>query len=167
MEAMSDRRHDSWTRDYRLSHCEGYAVHSPDGRVGYVEQVVPPPELGEPVALRIRTGHDGEPTLTVIPIDVVREVHPWRERILVEGSSDSATTPERRNVVAETKVQFQARRGDILVVHGHAVGKPERTGEILEVLGEPGHEHYRVRWEDERETFVYPSSDTSIRRAKR
>jgi Domain of unknown function (DUF1918) len=69
--------------------------------------------------------------------------------------------------VAKTKVQFQARRGDVLVVHGHAVGKPERTGEILEVLGEPGHEHYRVRWEDEHETLVYPSSDVSVRRGKR
>jgi hypothetical protein len=88
MAVMSDRRpHDSWTRDYRLSHCEGYAVHSPEGRVGYVEQVVPPPELGEPVALRVRTEHDGEPALTLIPIDVVREVSPWRERILVEDSS--------------------------------------------------------------------------------
>lgn len=69
--------------------------------------------------------------------------------------------------MAKTKVQFQARRGDVLVVHGHAVGQPERTGEILEVLGGPGHEHYRVRWEDEHETLVYPSSDVSVRRKKR
>lgn len=69
--------------------------------------------------------------------------------------------------MAKTKVQFQARRGDVLVVHGHAVGQPERTGEILEVLGEPGHEHYRVRWEDQHETLVYPSSDVSVRRKKR
>jgi Domain of unknown function (DUF1918) len=68
--------------------------------------------------------------------------------------------------MAGTKAQFEAKRGDVLVVHGHAVGKPERTGEILEVLGEPGHEHYRVRWEDEHETFVYPSSDISVRRAR-
>jgi hypothetical protein len=30
------------------------------------------------------------------------------------------------------------------------------------VLGEPGHEHYRVRWEDGSETIVYPSSDAKV-----
>lgn len=55
----------------------------------------------------------------------------------------------------------------MLVVHGHAVGQPERAGEILEVLGDPGHEHYRVRWDDEHESLVYPSSDVSIRRGGR
>jgi Domain of unknown function (DUF1918) len=66
--------------------------------------------------------------------------------------------------MADTKTRFQAKRGDQLVVHGHAVGKTARTAEILEVLGEPGHEHYRVRWDDEHESFVYPSSDVSVRR---
>jgi Domain of unknown function (DUF1918) len=55
----------------------------------------------------------------------------------------------------------------VLVVHGHAVGQLERSGEILEVLGEPGHEHYRVRWDEEHESLVYPSSDVSIRQSKR
>jgi hypothetical protein len=32
----------------------------------------------------------------------------------------------------------------------------------MEVLGEPGHEHYRVRWEDGHESVFYPSSDASI-----
>ena len=69
--------------------------------------------------------------------------------------------------MAETKTTSGARRGEVVVIHGHAVGQPERKGEILEVLGEPGHEHYRVRWEDGRETLVYPSSDMSVRPAKR
>jgi hypothetical protein len=50
-----------------------------------------------------------------------------------------------------------------VVVHGHRVGEAERLGEILEVIGEPGHEHYRVRWDDGRESIFYPSSDTSVR----
>jgi hypothetical protein len=88
MATMSEHgRHDSWTRDYRLSHCEGYSVHSPERRVGYVEQVVPSPELGEPVALRIRSYLDDEFALILVPIDVVRDVLPWRERILVEAPS--------------------------------------------------------------------------------
>lgn len=53
--------------------------------------------------------------------------------------------------------------GDVVVIEGHHVGEGRRTGEILEVLGETGHEHYRVRWEDGRETVFYPSGDATIR----
>ncbi len=53
--------------------------------------------------------------------------------------------------------------GDVVVVHGHRVGEPSRTGEILEVLGEPGHEHFNVRWEDEHVSVFYPSSDATVR----
>lgn len=37
--------------------------------------------------------------------------------------------------------------GDVLVVTGHRVGEAQQLAEILEVLGEPGHERFRVRWE--------------------
>ena len=59
----------------------------------------------------------------------------------------------------------EARVGDIVVVSGHHVGDRERLGEIIEVLGEDGHAHYRVRWEDGRETVFYPGSDATIRPA--
>lgn len=52
--------------------------------------------------------------------------------------------------------------GDVVQVHRHRVGEVARKGEILEVLGEPGHEHYRVRWDDDRESVFYPSSDAVI-----
>ena len=39
-----------------------------------------------------------------------------------------------------------ARAGDQIVVEGRAVGVAAKTGEILEVLGDPGHERFRVRW---------------------
>lgn len=52
--------------------------------------------------------------------------------------------------------------GDVIVIKGHRVGESRRVGEIVEVLGEPGHEHYRVRWDDGRETVFFPSSDASI-----
>jgi hypothetical protein len=55
----------------------------------------------------------------------------------------------------------------VILIEGHRVGEGGRSGEILEVLGEPGHEHYRVRWEDGRETVFYPSSDATIHRAAR
>ena len=51
-----------------------------------------------------------------------------------------------------------------ITVSAHRVGEHGRTGEILEILGEPGHEHYRVRWEDGKEAVFSPSSDAIIRR---
>ena len=53
--------------------------------------------------------------------------------------------------------------GDVAVISGHRVGEPERTGEILEVLGEPGHLHYRVRWDDGHQSLFHPGSDATIR----
>jgi hypothetical protein len=53
--------------------------------------------------------------------------------------------------------------GDVVEVHGHRVGEAPRLGEVLEVMGEPGHEHYRVRWEDGHESILYPSSDAIVR----
>ena len=53
--------------------------------------------------------------------------------------------------------------GDVIAIHGHHVGEAERTGEVLEVLGESGHEHFRVRWEDGHESVFYPSNDAIIR----
>ena len=35
------------------------------------------------------------------------------------------------------------------------------------MLGEPGHEHYRVRWEAGDETVFYPSNDATIQHADR
>ena len=62
-----------------------------------------------------------------------------------------------------TAETYKARPGDHVVIEGHKVGDGRREGEILEVLGGIEHEHYRVRWEDGRETIFYPSSDASIR----
>ena len=45
------------------------------------------------------------------------------------------------------------------VAHGHARGL---AGQRLVRLGDPGHEHYRVRWEDEHESIVYPADGISI-----
>jgi Domain of unknown function (DUF1918) len=59
--------------------------------------------------------------------------------------------------------RYWARVGDMVDVTGHRVGESGRTGEILEVIGAPGHEHYRVRWQDEHESILYPSSDAIVR----
>jgi Domain of unknown function (DUF1918) len=65
-----------------------------------------------------------------------------------------------------TQTSAKTRAGDIVVVEGHRVGEGRRIGEILEVLGEPGREHYRVRWDDDHESVFYPSNDAVIRHAK-
>lgn len=54
------------------------------------------------------------------------------------------------------------RVGDIVVISGHRVGESKRTGEILELLGEPDHRHFRVRWDDGHESLFYPSSDATF-----
>lgn len=56
-----------------------------------------------------------------------------------------------------------ARAGDVVVVHGHTAGDPGRTGVIVEVLGAPGHPHFRVRWDEEHESLYWPGSDATIR----
>ena len=69
--------------------------------------------------------------------------------------------------MAQTETVFRGQIGDLVVIEGHRVGQGQRIGEVLEVLGEPGHEHYRVRWEDERETVFYPSNDAIIQHSER
>ena len=68
--------------------------------------------------------------------------------------------------MAETTEIFRGQAGDLVIVEGHHVGESRRIGEILEVIGEAGHEHYRVRWDDGRETVFYPSSDATIKPAE-
>ena len=66
--------------------------------------------------------------------------------------------------MAET-TELETKPGDLIVIEAHHVGGGHRTGEILEVLGESGHEHYRVRWDDGAETVFYPSNDARIEHA--
>ena len=57
-----------------------------------------------------------------------------------------------------TKQQSQhPSAGDWIEVHAPAQGRGMQRGQILEVLGRPGHEHYRVRWSDDHESIYYPA----------
>ncbi len=47
--------------------------------------------------------------------------------------------------------------GDWIEVHARTQGAPPRKGEILEVLGQPGREHYRVKWDEVHESIFYPA----------
>lgn len=54
---------------------------------------------------------------------------------------------------------MQVHKGDVLRFTGHTVGTPEHRAEVLEVLGREGEPPYRVRYEDGRETEIFPGSD--------
>jgi hypothetical protein len=66
--------------------------------------------------------------------------------------------------MAKTVHGEPARAGDEIVVTGHAVGQAQRTAVIVEVLGDPGHERFRVRWEDGHESVFFPGEDAVVRR---
>ncbi|MGZ4372375.1 MAG: DUF1918 domain-containing protein [Gaiellaceae bacterium] len=61
----------------------------------------------------------------------------------------------------------RAHVGDLIVVHGHRLGEPTRTGEILEVLGAAEHERYRVQWDDGHESVFTLGSDAVIQHVDR
>jgi rRNA processing protein Gar1 len=67
----------------------------------------------------------------------------------------------------DERSQQQAKAGDVVAVHGHHLGEPERLGEILEVLGQPDHVHFRVRWDDDHESIFYPGSDATVHLRRR
>src|SRR5450759_5175874 len=54
-----------------------------------------------------------------------------------------------------------ARVGDWLEARG-IHGEPARRGQIVEILGEPGHEHYKVHWDERHESIVYPADGVQI-----
>ena len=54
--------------------------------------------------------------------------------------------------------------GDIVEITGHSVGDAPRRAEVIEVVGEGEHEHYRVRWEDAHESVLFPGSDAHFHR---
>jgi hypothetical protein len=69
--------------------------------------------------------------------------------------------------VTAVEQKARTRVGDLIEICGHRQGEPGRLGEILAVLGGPGHERYLVRWDDDRECIFYPGSDATIRRARK
>ena len=64
-----------------------------------------------------------------------------------------------------TQQKAGARPGDVVEVKVRHVGDAPRTGEIVEVLGDPSHPHFQVRWDDGHESIFYPSSDSFVRPA--
>ena len=61
---------------------------------------------------------------------------------------------------AET-IEAGARVGDWVEVLGSS-GEPIRRGEIVELLGGPGREHFQVRWDENYESMVFPRPGVRI-----
>lgn len=61
---------------------------------------------------------------------------------------------------------MQAAVGDRLHIHGHAVGDPDRTGEIVEVKGQAGAPPYLVKFDDGHTRLVFPGPDAVVEARK-
>lgn len=57
---------------------------------------------------------------------------------------------------------MRAAVGDRLHVHGRVVGQKDSTAEIIEVHGADGAPPYLVRYDDGRESLVFPGPDASV-----
>jgi len=57
---------------------------------------------------------------------------------------------------------MQIEVGSRIVIHGARVGSAERHGEVLEVRGEGGAPPYLVRFDDGRESLIFPGADCQI-----
>ncbi|WP_307873713.1 MULTISPECIES: DUF1918 domain-containing protein [unclassified Frankia] len=76
-----------------------------------------------------------------------------------------ARLPTRPAPVANARRgRGQASVGDQIVIHRHAVGEPDRDGEIIEARSPAGDPPFLVRWSDTgKVTFFYPGPDAEIR----
>jgi uncharacterized protein CbrC (UPF0167 family) len=75
----------SWTDEYWLCHCEGFRVDTPDGHLGFVEEIVWSDDGAKPIALRVRSSF-GRRGLVTVGIDDVVEVPQDGSSILVRAS---------------------------------------------------------------------------------
>lgn len=66
--------------------------------------------------------------------------------------------------MVKTVQGLPARSGDEILIAGHSVGQPSRKAVIREVLGDVGHERFRVVWEDGHESILFPGEDSVVRR---
>jgi hypothetical protein len=57
---------------------------------------------------------------------------------------------------------MEARAGDRVVVEAKKVGQARRSGEVVRVEGEDGHQRLWVRWDDGHETLFVPSAGVIV-----
>jgi hypothetical protein len=81
-----------------------------------------------------------------------------------EKGATIAMHDEKEETMVKTVKGAPAQPGDEILITGHAVGDAPKAAKIVEVMGEPGHQRFRVRWEDGHESIFFPGDDAVIRR---
>ena len=75
---------------------------------------------------------------------------------------DAGIPRERFNQIAmPAKTTSSAHVGDWIEARG-LHGQPSRRGQIVELLGHDEHEHYRVHWDEQHESILYPADGIII-----
>jgi len=74
---------------------------------------------------------------------------------------DAGITADRFNELTMTPKTTTAHVGDWIEARG-LHGEPSRRGQIVELLGHDAHEHYRVRWDEQHESILYPADGIII-----
>lgn len=57
---------------------------------------------------------------------------------------------------------MHACTGERIMINSAAVGRPRRSGEVLEVLGDGPSPPYRVRWSDGAVSILCPGADAYV-----
>jgi hypothetical protein len=63
-----------------------------------------------------------------------------------------------------TTARSRTEFAGLVVIPPHRIGEPERVGEIVALLGAPGHERYHLCWDDGEEEIVDLTAHATIRR---
>jgi hypothetical protein len=77
--------------DYWLRRCEGFRVDSPQGRVGFVEEVRYASRCDRPDVIAVRAGRLGR-LLLIIPVEEVAEIPPGEELVVLHRSPRPSAT---------------------------------------------------------------------------
>ena len=72
-----------------------------------------------------------------------------------------ATRPVNGLMIAMVNTAIKAHVGDWIETRG-LHGQSSRRGQIVELLGKAGHEHYRVRWDEQHESILYPADGVVV-----
>ena len=124
------------------------------------------------VVLELNGAVDFDPRYALHDVDPYAAILRGLEIPLPEGDGavflDTTMKTDEEEAMTKSVHGTPPQVGDEIVITGHAVGDAPRTAVILEVLGEPEHQRFRVRWEDDHESIFFPAGDAVIHRpAKR
>jgi hypothetical protein len=106
--------------DYWLRRCEGFRVDSPQGRVGFVEEVRYASRCDRPDLIAVRVGLLGR-LLLIVPVGEVEEILPSEERIVLHRSPRPTATERARGLRRLVEVGGAGRAVNS-EVHGVAAG---------------------------------------------